>query len=323
MKTTITAKTKKYPTSSKPKLDVYSMVTEQILSQLEKGVAPWHKPWKTVKPFNFMSKKEYRGVNPMLLSGAEDPRFLTYNQAVELGGNVKKGAKSYIVVFWAPLKSKLVEVEDEKTGEKEMMIDGKSFGKFVLKYYRVFCATDIEGIEFPPLAENNVVFNPIETAEKVWEAYKDRPSLDHGGNRAFYRPSSDAIRMPLKEVFMCTEEYYSTLFHEMGHSTGHESRLSRKGITEFDGFGSHQYSQEELVAEMTAAFLCAHSGIENTIDNSVAYLQSWSKALKDDTKMIVYAASQAQKASELILGTKKEVEANGDIEEENSENLAA
>lgn len=329
MKTTTAAdKAKKAKTakaksqkSYTPKPDIYAMVTEQILEQLAKGVAPWHKPWSTIKPFNFHSKKEYRGVNPMLLSGARDPRFLTYNQAIELGGNVKKGAKSYIVVFWAPLKTKLVEVEDEETGEKQMMIDGKSFGKFVLKYYRVFCATDIEGIEFPPLVENNVVFNPIESAEQVWEDYKNRPSLDHGGNRAFYRSSTDYIQMPHKEAFGSPGEYYSTLFHEMGHSTGHKNRLSRKGIVEFDGFGSHSYSQEELVAEMTAAFLCAHSGIENTIENSAAYLKSWSKALQDDTKMIIYAAGQAQKAAELILGTIKEIEASEDIG--NSDDSAA
>lgn len=307
-------KTSKYPSSKK---DVYQLVTDHILEQLEKGTIPWHKPWSIVKPFNYKTKKEYRGVNTILLAGAVDPRFMTINQVNELGGRVKKGAKSHIVVFWSPSKPKLVEVESDD-GKKETMIDGKTLGGFILKYYRVFCAADIEGIDFPPLANNNTIFNPIEEAEKIWAEYPNRPSLDFGGNRACYIPSRDHIQMPNKEVFEGVDEYYSTFFHEMGHSTGHQTRLNRKGITEFDGFGSHQYSYEELVAEMTAAFLCAHAGITNTVDNSVAYIKSWSKKLKEDKKMILQAASQAQKAADYILKDK----AFQEIDEDNSESVA-
>lgn len=283
------------------KNSVYDIVTDAILAQIEQGVIPWHKPWATVKPYNFKTGKEYRGVNPILLSGATDPRFLTFNQAKELGGNVKKGAKSHIVVFWSPLSVKTVK--DEESGEE--LVDSKSLGKFVLKYYRVFCASDIEGIDFGPLPVPVKEFNPIDAAEQVWNDYKNRPAFVMGGNKACYYPSRDQIQMPLKEVFESPEEYYSTLFHEMGHSTGHPTRLNRKGIAEFNGFGTHTYSYEELVAEMTAAFLCTHVGIENTIQNSASYIKGWASKLKEDTKMIVLAASQAQKASDLILGVNK------------------
>lgn len=281
-------------------MNIYEIVTNLILAQIEQGVIPWHKPWATVKPYNHKTGKEYRGVNPMLLAGATDPRFLTFNQAKELGGNVKKGAKSHIVVFWSPI----VKTKDA-VKEEEELIDPKAIERYCLKYYRVFCANDIEGIDFGPLPVSGNKFNPIDAAERVWNNYPNRPAFVMGGNKACYYPSKDEIQMPLKEVFESSEEYYSTLFHEMGHSTGHPSRLNRKGIAEFNGFGTHTYSYEELVAEMTAAFLCTHVGIENTIQNSASYIKGWASKLKEDTKMIVLAASQAQKASDLILGIDK------------------
>lgn len=289
-------------------MNIYEIVTQKIIEKLENGVSPWHKPWTTHKPFNFASKREYNGINLMLLDG-EDPRYMTYAQVKEKGGNVKKGAKGYMVVFWSPLKTKTVTIKDDNTGEEETLIDGKTFGKFMLKYYTVFNAVDIEGIEFPPLPINESICQ-LEEAQSVADAYiKQLASFGHGGEKAYYIPSQDHVQMPSLVSFESSEEYYSTLFHELGHSTGHVSRLDRKSHKEFDSH-KHNYSYEELVAEMTACFLCANVGITNTLDNSASYLQGWANVLskKENQRFIVMAAGQAQKASDFILRFSTHVE---------------
>ena len=133
-----------------------------------------------------------------------------------------------------------------------------------------------------------------------------RPAIRHGLDRAFYSPAADSVGMPSPERFDTPENYYNVLFHELTHSTGHESRLNRKGVSGTDGqwagFGSQSYSKEEMVAEMGAAFLCGQAGIvERTIDNSAAYLRSWLERLKNDCRLVVQAAAQAQKAADFIL----------------------
>jgi antirestriction protein ArdC len=284
---------------------VYQIVTDQILEKLEAGTVPWHKPWAVAhggKARNLVSKKAYRGINCFLLafSGFNSNHWLTFNQCKKLGGKIKKGSKSTIVVFWKPTEK---EVKNPDTGKVEIE------RHFILRYYRVFNADQCEGLEkHLPKPEKPVKkpkFNEIQSCEKTVKAMPKKPEITHGGNAAFYSPASDTIGMPPKPTFNKCEEYYSTLFHELTHSTGHRDRLNRSYVTDCQPFGSTNYSKEELIAEMGAAFLCAEHGIENkTIDNSAAYIKGWVRKFKDKPKMVVEAAGKAQKAADFILDRK-------------------
>jgi len=271
---------------------VYEIITEKIISELDKGNIPWHRPWTgTGYPKNLISKKEYRGINVFLLScqGYASPYWISYKQAQELGGNVKKGEKSTMVVFWKQIKIKDKEDNTDKTIP-------------LLRYYRVFNTEQCEGIENKvPVLNINHNFQSIPACEKTVQDMQKRPDIQHKDQRAYYNPSNDFVNMPKQESFDKEEFYYSVLFHELGHSTGHKERLDRKKFAE-GCFGSETYSKEELCAEMTAAFLCGSHGIEQqTIGNSAAYIKSWLRKLKDDVKLVVLAAAQAQKASDYIL----------------------
>jgi antirestriction protein ArdC len=207
---------------------------------------------------------------------------------------VRKGERSLPCVFWTEW-----EVIDKQTGEPETIP--------VIRYYAVFNSDQCEGISHKRLAElqaptGQTPFEPIMEAQSVVDGMPKRPALVHEGARAFYRPSTDTVTMPPTGLFERREDYYSTLFHELGHSTGHQSRLSRKGIAETTHFGSYVYGQEELVAEMASAFLCGHCHIDPTvIDNQAAYLDAWIRTIKSDRKLVVVAAAQAQKAADFIL----------------------
>lgn len=281
---------------TKEKVSVYQIVTDRILALLDKGVAPWHKPWSAcgIPHSNAISRKPYRGINAFLLSasGFGSPYWLTFKQAKEAGGNVIAGSKGLPVVFW-----NWVESKTERTA------DGKPKKIPFLRYYTVFNAEQVEGIEFPAVkTDRGADFKPLEEAERIAAQMPNSPRLAWGGDRAFYRPSTDSVQMPPKESFESVAAYYSTLFHELTHATGHESRLARKGVCEVAAFGSATYSREELVAEMGAAFLCAFSGIDAHVEQSAAYLKGWIDALKGDEKLVVTAAAQAQRASDFILG---------------------
>lgn len=276
------------------KTDVYGIITDRIVEMLEKGVAPWRKPWTGGGlPVNMVSKKHYRGINTFLLysSPHSTPYWLTFKQAKEMGGNVRKGEKGMPVIFW-----KLYEKENAEGEMKKLP---------VLRYYTVFNADQCEGIEAPAEDAREWEHNPIEAAEAIQLAMPNRPTVEFGGTRAFYQPATDSVTVPELKRFEKPEEFYSTLFHELAHSTGHESRLNREGVTGMHFFGDHEYSKEELIAEMTAAFLCGHCGIDNaTLENSAAYLQGWIKALKGDKRLAITAAAQAQKAANYILNIK-------------------
>ena len=228
----------------------------------------------------------------------ESPYFLTFKQAAQLGGNVKRGEKATPVVFW-----KWFDAKDENAPTKIKRIP-------FLRYYSVFNLSQCEGIpsdKIPLIGSSNDEKNPIEQADKIIINMPQKPIIHFGSDRACYRPSLDRVDMPKVETFKKMEDFYSVLFHELTHSTGHESRLNRKGVGSSDGewsaFGSTPYAKEELVAEMGAAFLCSQAGIvERTIENSASYVQSWLAKLKDDKKLIVLAAAQAQKSSDFILG---------------------
>jgi len=275
---------------------IYELVTERIIKLLEQGTIPWIKPWSGSKsrelPMNFNSKKPYRGINIFMLAcmGYSSSYWLSFKQAKEKGGNVRKGEKGTPVIFW-----KRYETEDRTTGDKKEVP--------VLRYYTVFNLDQIDGIEAPDAPEPvNHVFEPIVAAQKILDEMPKRPEIQHCEPRAYYRPSTDTINLPKPELFAEPEEYYSTTFHELTHATGHETRLNRRPSSEIRHFSDREYSQEELVAEMGAAFLCGQAGIaQATIENSAAYIAGWLSVLKANHKMVVVAAAQAQRASDYIL----------------------
>ena len=286
--------------ATKRKTDIFEQVTARILEALEQGVAPWTKPWTVAgtEPTNAATKKPYRGVNRVLLglAGFGSPFWMTYKQAKKLGGHVRKGEKATTVVFWRFIEK---EERDPETGEVE-----KKRIPF-LRYYSVFNAEQCELPEgaLPTIGERKEHDRIVE-AEAIVDNMPHRPSIQHGGGRAFYRPTTDTVHVPDLGQFATADHYYSTLFHELVHATGSKNRLNRPGIAEFDYFGSHQYSDEELVAEFGAAFLCGHAGIENTVEHSAAYISHWAERLRDpkNKKVVVYAAARAQKAVDFILG---------------------
>jgi len=273
-------------------MNVYEIVTEKIIKQLESGVAPWRKPWTTLAPMNMVSKRPYTGINVLLLAsqGYASPCWLTYKQAAKIGKHVKKGEHGSLVVFW---KIDEYSKANKETGELE------NRSSAMLRYYTVFNASQGEGLESLNLGTNKT---PIETCERILAGFQNAPMLEQG-DRASYAPSRDVVTMPARGSFSSIEAYYATLFHELTHSTGHSSRLDRPGFDAPVHFGSESYSREELVAELGASMLCGFAGIDpSLLDNSASYLQSWISKLRGDSKLIVQAASAAQKATKLILG---------------------
>jgi antirestriction protein ArdC len=240
-------------------------------------------------PRNLVSKKSYRGINTLLLHAMsyESPFWLTFRQALELGGNVRKGEKSCPVVFW-----KQLAIEDAETGETEKIP--------MMRLYSVFNVAQCEGIKKLPATVETTPTKP----DEIIAAMPQRPEIKHGMAKAFYSPSADNVAMPNRERFETEAGYFSVLFHELIHSTGHASRLNRPTLTESQGFGSDPYCKEELIAEMGAAFLCGQAGIaEQTLDNSAAYVQNWLEALQNDKKLIVQAASGGRKLPALPSAT--------------------
>lgn len=283
---------------SKPRGSVYEIVTARILEQLERGVVPWRKPWRAELPCNLVSGKPYRGLNVFLLAsqGYGSRYWLTYQQTAKLGGHVKRGEHSSLVTFW--------HIGEERTNTRP---DGtvEQTRPFLLRYYNVFNLEQTEGIDIPRVSSQPRV-NPIEQCETIVSGMPNAPKREQS-DRAWYRPSSDTVGMPARALFNSAEEYYSTLFHELTHSTGHASRIGREGIEQLNTFGSESYSREELIAEMGAAMLCGISGIETkTLDNSAAYLQAWIARLKSDSRLLISAASAAQKAADYIQGKQEQ-----------------
>jgi antirestriction protein ArdC len=269
---------------------------------LEAGTVPWKKPWQstTSMPKNLLSKKGYRGVNLFMLACQpfSSPYWLSFKQASDLGGHVKKGEKSTPVIFW-----KMLDMDDTAS-------DKATTGKIpLLRYYSVFNADQCEDITTPPIEEASNPFTPIETAENIILGMPMIPEIKYGGGRAYYSPSLDYIQLAKKTAFDSEAEYYNTLFHEACHASGHAKRLGRKSILEPSFFGSHEYSKEELVAETGAAFLCGHAGIEScTIENSAGYIAGWLKALKNDKTLLVQAAAQGHRAADYILNKQSEAQ---------------
>jgi antirestriction protein ArdC len=273
------------------RVDIQTKVTDTIIASLEAGTVPWKRPWDSAgEPANFLSRRAYRGINVLLLWGTAAEKgftsryWLTYKQATESGGQVRKGEKSTAIVFWKILDKD----EDNKVP--------------LLRYYNVFNTDQIDGLDVP--TERTVTVTPEQipaAVQDVLTGYKDAPRVIYGqsNGRAFYRPSDDVIHLPDIDQFHSVEGYADTLFHELGHSTGHSSRLAR----EHEGacFGNTTYAKEELVAEITAAMLAAKVGINWDVQNTAAYVANWLQVLKDDRSLVISAAQQAQKAVDHIL----------------------
>lgn len=280
-------------------ISVYQLVTDRIIAELKKGNIPWKKPWTGIRSgaYSRSTGKPYSILNQMLLM--KPGEYLTYRQAQAAGGTIKKGEKSQIVVFWKPLE--VTKENDDGSSTKEMIP--------ILKYYNVFHIDQCEGVKPRFAQEDFRPVNPITEAEAVLSGYSERSGCsirNERQDRAFYRPSTDCIVLPMWEQFPQIAEYYSTAFHEATHSTGHTSRLNRLNTSAF--FGSEDYSKEELIAEMGSAILMNELGIEtpDTFRNSAAYIQGWLKALEDDSRLIVSAAGKAEKAVRLILNLEDE-----------------
>ncbi len=276
--------------------DVYAIINEKIIEQLNKGTIPWRKPWNDGGlPQNLITKNYYHGINLILLlmEGFEHNQFISFNQLHTIGGKVKKGEKGHLVVYWNMVDKRKDEAKQtvENTEEKK---------KSVLRYYYVFNIAQCENIPdkyLPPVREAK----ELPSCEEIVNTMPKCPPIKHKEQSAYYNPKDDFVNMPKKRSFKTDASYYSTLFHELVHSTGHESRLNRKTLAQMAEFGSEIYSQEELVAEMGTCYLQSFAGITSEFQHSAAYIHGWLSKLKNDKLFIFQAASAAQKAVNFIL----------------------
>lgn len=267
---------------------IYQEITDSIIAELEKGAAPWVKPWKadSTADKNIISQKPYQGINRLILGlssmsrGFSTPVWASYKQWESLGANVRKGEKGTKIVFYSPVE------KENAQGEKESYA--------VLKAYWVFNASQVDGIEIAPTSTDSKPFNAIAEAES--RIVKTGASITHGGDAAFYAPGPDRIQLPNKSAFDSESSYYATAFHELTHWSGAAHRLDR---TKGKRFADSAYAFEELVAEMGAAFLCQDYGIQGELRHA-GYIQSWLKACRDDSRAIFKAAALAQKAADYL-----------------------
>jgi len=291
--------------SNETKLNIFDRVTQKIIADLEQGVRPWQKPWdsdmatgRIIRPLRH-NGEAYNGVNILLLwgsaieSGYQNPTWMTFKQAIDYGGHVRKGEKSSLVVY----ADKIVKTEENvSTGE-----DTEKVIPF-LKGYSVFNVEQIEGLpeKFLFKPEPKPEGDSIRRVEMV-ETFvqQTRAVIRHGGDRAYYAMHTDHVQMPPIEAFTDAESYYATLTHELTHWTKHPTRLDRSFGRKV--WGDEGYAKEELVAELGSAFLCADLGITPEIrTDHAAYIDNWLQALKNDRKLIFTAASHASKAVEFL-----------------------
>ena len=307
--------------------NIYTMVANRIIEMVEaEGVLPWHKPWTCSSRLSddaifgearsWNNGRYYRGINQFVLGFCG--QWATAKQIFDNGGHIKKGTKATPVVFWSFM------VKDEKTGKLRPFDENKDSDTDkipFLRYINVFRigrdTTDIEEKDFSKnknTTEEETKFNADEYAESIISNYVSRETIKFtnviNSNSAFYRPYADEIVVPNKASFENESEYYSTTFHEMTHSTGAKNRLNRDGVVKNDGFGNELYSKEELVAEMGAAMLLhiTNLDIPTTLTNNAAYIKGWLKQIKEEPKILIFAASQAEKAVRFILNGKTEKE---------------
>lgn len=300
-------------TTTQP-IDVYQIITNRIIEQLERQVVPWRKPWTEAgHPQNLLTKLPYRGINTWMLAslGYAQNYFLTLKQVNAVGGSVRKGEKGHMVVFWKKLTK---EQSDENQEEQRP--------QSVLRYYYVFNIAqcdhlpEVFSIPYPVHS-----ISQIGACEEIVEMMPNCPPFIFKKKQAaYYDPMKDCINMPELGSFVSSESYYGTLFHELVHSTGHQSRLNRKEIVEPSKYGSEKYGMEELTAEIGACYLNSVAGIVNKeFDNSVANIKGWIDLLQNDKRVVVYASGHAQKATDYILN----VQSHQKAEESFTEQLKA
>lgn len=283
---------------------VHTILTDKVLEMIKAGVAPWKRPWRsTGRPRNIRGTN-YNGINYFMLAMTAQLNgwsniWMTFNQIKERGGTIKEDQKKNgtCAYFY-----KMLERENQITGDME-------FSHPMFRFFLVYNLDQVDGIIVKGVNDGNAKVHEILPApQSIVDGYQNAPEIRFGGDRACYSPVIDKINMPALDAFDTAEHYYATMFHEMAHSTGHLTRLNRKEIMDPIIFGSHDYSLEELVAELTSVYLCDTCGISNerTLESAAGYLAHWHKALKDDPGMFATAASRAQKAATHILGKVEE-----------------
>jgi len=278
---------------------VAAYVTERIIAQLQAGVVPWRRPWVSDPAINYVSRKAYRGINTLLLP--EGGEYLTFKQVTDLGGKIKKGSKSHMVVYYKILPTREATADQEERRSLPL-----------LRYYNVFALADTEGI---PSKLETITHQPLAEAEAIVAGYASGPTiLQVHQDRACYSPAMDQVVIPTINQFPEVEHFYGTLFHELLHSTGHKSRLDRFDSADSTIFASESYSREELIAEIGAAILASRCGIDrSTIQQSASYIGFWISKLQDDMTLIVSAAGKAQRAVDWITGAAREQSAHNDL----------
>jgi antirestriction protein ArdC len=272
---------------------VVSALTAKALAQIEKGVLPWRKPWTLgTWPHNMVSGKGYSGFNVINLAFSAmcdgwTHGWATFKQISNAGGKIRKGEKASRISYWKFFEGK----------------DGKEFP--MIRYFSVFNLSQLEDQGSLKLVEvEPSEIEPIEMAEQMVAKYEG-PRINHDQHgRAYYSPGHDIVHMTVREEHVNTEEYYGTLFHELVHSTGHESRLAR--INRPMAFGSEIYSKEELVAEIGSIIMCSMCDVTPDLDNSASYIAGWCRKLKDEPALLLTAAGAAQKAVNHITGVNRD-----------------
>jgi antirestriction protein ArdC len=288
--------------------DIHAAITERFIEQLRDGCVPWQRPWRSVQ--NIISRKAYRGINSLTLGSTPfgSPFWMTFRQAHELGGHIRKGERSTPVIYYKFLEKRNVN------GQQVFTAKGKPAYVPFIRWSNVFNLDQTEGVKAPDLPVSAVTVPAQGRAEALVQQANLCP-IHKEGFAAVYSPRDDLIRMPPPGLFRSSEEYFHTLFHEMTHATGHGSRLDREGVTNPIKFGSERYSKEELIAELGAAFLSNEAGILDQLvfENSAAYLDSWIKKLEDDHTLLISAASHAQRSFDWVTGrTNDESESIGE-----------
>jgi len=281
-----------------PPRDPMQEFADRIVAELENGVKPWVRPWDPEKaggpqaPFNPVTGKRYHGINVLILGmdlrafQSGDPRWMTYQQAHEKHWHVRKGEKATTIFFAKPY-----EIEDDETEDVKKTIH-------VLKHYAVFHASQIEGLPAyaAPCAEEAPWTRP-EAADIILR--NSGAILRTGGDKAFYSPATDHIQLPSEQAFRGPPQFAATALHELGHWTGHRSRLNRDMQSRF---GSAAYAMEELRAELASSFVASELGIPTDIPQHASYIAEWIKPLKEDKREIFRAATDAQRISDMLLG---------------------
>ena len=294
--------------------DIYAAITERFIEQLKQGTVPWRKSWLSAQ--NLVSRKPYHGVNALLLGSARhaSPFWMTFHQALESGGSIRKGEKATPIIFF--------KFREKRDGEGKVVLSPKGTPAVIplVRWSNVFNLQQTEGIAAPTLAAGQADGPALEKAEALVRSADLCPIL-HQGFAPAYSPLEDVIRIPPPERFRSPEDYRHTLFHEMTHATGHTSRLNREGVTQPVKFGSDRYSKEELIAELGAAFLSNEAGILDQVrfEDSAAYLHSWMEKFQNDPSLIVSAASHAQRSADWVRGIRQSEEEKESLQESRSE----